>query len=156
MLQVTEVQTRSSLPHDHTLLWRDDLSEPQRRVLGAMQADLCFMLTTDEVESIVDIGTKAASVSLDAATLLKQFPKLSPPQAEQVVALAKFLQVHRCVPYCQDKVPPLQFCKRYFPLMPSLYPHMELRPKLETDQDRHFLLLIQDVWYDLKKPSPQL
>ena len=150
MLQVTEVQTRSSLPHDHSVLWRDDLSEPQQRVLTSMQADHCFMLSPEEVESIVQLGTKASSACLDAVTLRKQFPKLSPGEAQQVVALAKVLQVHRCVPYCQDRVPALEFCKQYFPLMPSLYPHMALRPKLETDQDRHFLLLIQDVWYGLK------
>ena len=65
MSQVTEVQTRSSLTHDHALLWRDDLSVGQSSVLFALQDDNFYMLSPVEVEEVVSIGAKAASVSLE-------------------------------------------------------------------------------------------
>ena len=96
MVQVTEVQTRSSLPHDHSLLWRDNLSVGTSSVLQALQSDQCYMLTPVE---LVSVGAMAASVSLTEESLLKQFPSLSQQQARECVALAKVVQVHRCGHY---------------------------------------------------------
>ena len=105
VVQVTEVQTRSSLPHDHSLLWRDNLSVGTSSVLQALQSNQCHMLTPVDVEELVSVGAMAASVSLTEESLLKQFPSLSQQQARECVALAKVVQVHRCVHYCQEKQP---------------------------------------------------
>ena len=114
------------------------------------QSSVLFALQ-DEVEKVVSIGAEAASVSLSAETLMKQFPCLSPTQAEECVALAKLVQVHHCVPYCQEKQPELEFCEQYFPMLPSLYPHMAIRPKMETEQDKGYLQLVQKAWHGLKQ-----
>ena len=88
----------------------------QRSVPEALQSDQCYMLTPVEVQDLVSIGAKAISLSLSAESLLKQFPNLSTQQAQECVALTKVVQVHRCVPYCQEKQPELEFCEQYFPL----------------------------------------
>ena len=75
---------------------------------------------------------------------------VSPVQdVEIAVALVKRLQHHSCIPYCSENPPEMEFCAKYYPLLPSLYPHWALRPKLENDQT--LLKLVQEVWLGLKR-----
>ena len=36
-------------------------------------------------------------------------------------------------------------------MLPSLYPHMALTPKLDTEEERDNLKLVQEVWFGMKR-----
>ena len=90
--QVTEVQSRTSLPHSHGLFWCHDLPRDVRQTLHLLQQDNASMrLAPGQVEPLVEVGAAAITVSLQADRLAQQFPLLSAEQASRF-----------CCVFCQN------------------------------------------------------
>ena len=45
----------------------------------------------------------------------------------------------------------MKFCSQYFPQFPSLYAHVAIRPKLETEREKEQLQLVQEAHFGLKQ-----
>ena len=126
---MVEFQSRSGLPHEHGLAW-SALTPAQRTLLATWQSldptDLCMAT----LQPLVDLAKAALTVTTCPEVLATQFPTMEGEQVEEVVGLARRLQVHRCTPSCTH-LPGQghgQQCKHHFPRHPSLLDLVARRP----------------------------
>ena len=142
----TEV-SRSGLPHSHSLAWRREVDIGPGSVshlLGRLQKG-DHSLTWDERGQVVDLGRRAITVTISVVGLMEQFPLLTQQQAQEVVSLARRLQIHHCTHHCSGSHPPGQHCGQYFPKLPSLFSLLAVRPPLVSEEQRDRLEAIESI-----------
>ena len=61
------------------------------------------------------------------------------------MSLARLLQTHHCTPSCTSNPPEGQLCSQYFPLPPSRFNIIAVRPKLITEDDEEALKRLEAV-----------
>ena len=124
------------MPHHHGVGWARRLEPGLSSLLWHLQKGKAIGLTREELQPIVELGEKTATVSLCPTTLRAQFPNLSREQAEEVSRLALELQVHSCSQSCQKRIPfEGQLCSMFFPKMPTLIGLVATTPLLKSEQD---------------------
>ena len=141
-----EVGPRTGLPHSHGLAYLTEADIGPGSVsylLGRLQAGEGG-LTWEERGLVVELGRKAITVTTSVQALKEQFPNLTEQEAEQVVQLARRLQVHSCTHHCLVS-PPGQMCGQFFPRPPSLLPLLATRPVLQTDAQKAKLVALEEI-----------
>ena len=144
--RVTE-SSKSGLPHSHGLGWRreaDTGADSLSSLLGRLQKGMGD-LTWEERVRVVDLGVGAITVTTSATALQQQFNRLTQQEAEDVVELAKRVQVHHCSHHCTSSGPNGKQCSQFFPRPPSLLPLLAMRPALETDQQKARLEALEET-----------
>lgn len=71
-------------------------------------------------------------------------------QVDLALRIARVLQVHTCSSYCAKGTHNGELCSVFFPRLPSLYPHMALRPKRATDKAKQWFATVADAWIAMK------
>ena len=119
--RVHEISSQSGLPHSHWQCWTRAGEALSAQFSGLVTGDPTS-LSREDLNSLLEVGQAAITVSTTVPTLLQQFPLLTEHQAEEVVRLARKYQKHNCTPHCNSTFPPGQNCNQYFPKLPTLLP----------------------------------
>lgn len=74
---MTEVQSGTSLPHTHSVAWRNDLPGDVVKTIAFLQEDnWSTRLSPAQVEPVLDLARSTFTVTLCAERLVQQFPHL--------------------------------------------------------------------------------
>lgn len=124
LLQVTEFQTGTGLPHVHAVAHRH-LAENVSSQLNRLQMG-DVTLKQGDVSDVLNLATGAVTASLSAVDLLLQFPGLGEPLAARASSLAKrFQDGHSCAGGCRADYAVQEggdfTCRYFFPRLPALY-----------------------------------
>ena len=139
--------SKSGLQHSHGLGWRRDADTGP----GSLSSLLKRLqkgdgdLTWEERGRVVDLGVGAITVTTSVTVLRRQFHQLTQQEADNVVRLARSVQVHRCSHHCSSSRSPDQQCGQFFPRPPSLLPLLAMRPALETDEQKVRLEALESI-----------
>ena len=132
LLQVTEFQTGTGLPHVHAVAHRHLAGNVSNQLQRLQMGD--NTLKKGDVSDVINLATGAVTASLSAVDLLLQFPGLGETLAARASSLAKrFQDGHSCVEGCQPDYAVQEdgdfTCRYFFPRLPALYHLVATVPK---------------------------